>query len=146
MKDWYNPHAVTKFTKAQVKWLISVLPLLRNGSYPRNPKESGYTDTGIKSRQFKAGASFEIPASIAAELDIRIQRAGADGLMLEFLYAFEPADELFVMEHMAQCLNLERKEVTQRIRNALGYVSGNGRKKNSYSQYVKDGRRYLKVK
>ena len=145
-KEWYSPHAVTKFTRAQVKWLIPHLPLLRAGSYPRNPKGSGYTDSGIKSRQFKAGASFEIPAGIAAELDIRIQRASADGLMLEFLYAFEPADELFVMEHMAQCLNLERKEVTQRIRNALYFVSGVGQKTVSYNQYVKDGRRYLKIK
>lgn len=145
-KEWYSPHAVTKFTRAQVKWLIPLLPLLRGGTFPPNPKESGYTDSGIKSRQFKAGAAFETPAGIAAELDIRIQRAGADGLMLEFLYAFEPADELFVIEHMAQCLNLERKEVEQRIRNALYFVSGVNRKTRGYTQYIKDNPRYLKVK
>lgn len=147
-KDWYSPHAVTKFTRAMVKWLIPHLPLLRSGSYPRNPKqsESGYTDPGIKSRQFKAGASFEIPAGIAAELDLRIQRAGFDGLLLEFLYAFDSADELFVMEHIAQCLNLERKEVVQRIRNALYFVSGANRKTASYTQYTKDSHRYLKLK
>ena len=145
-KDWFSPHAVTKFTRSMVKWVIPQLPLLRAGSYPRNPKESGYTDTGIKSRQFKAGATFEVPAGIAAELDIRIQRAGADGLMLEFLYAFESADELFVIEHMAQCLNLERREVEQRIRNALYFVSGVNRKASKYTQYIKDNPRYLKVK
>jgi len=145
IKDWYSPHSI-KFTKAQVKWLISVLPMLRNGVYPRNPKESGYTDAGIvPKKQTKAGAKFEIPAGLAAELEIRIQRAGVDGLMLEFLYAFEPADELFVMEHMAQCLNLSRKEVNQRIRNALYYVSGDKRKTGSYSQYIKDNPRYLKL-
>ncbi len=144
-KDWYNPHSI-RFTRSQVKWLIPHLPLLRAGSYPRNPKESGYTDPGIKSRQFKAGAAFEIPVGIAAELDIRIEKCGVDGLMLEFLYAFEPDDELFVMEHMAQCLNLERREVEQRIRNALCFVSGEGRKTTSYSKFIKDNPRYLRLK
>ena len=145
-KEWYSPHTVTRFTKPQVKWLIPHLPLLRDGSYPRNPKESGYTDLGIVQKHTKAGAKFEVPAGIAAELDIRIQRAGVDGLMLEFLYAFEPADELFVMEHMAQCLNLEKGEVEQRVRNALYFVSGANRKTGGYTQYVKDNPRYLKVK
>lgn len=144
-KDWYSPHSVWRFTKAQVKWAIPYLPLLRAGSYPRNPKETGYTSTGGKP-QYKSGAKFEMAAGIAAELDLRIQRAGADGLMLEFLYAFEPEDELFVIEHMAQCLNLERREVYQRIRNALYFVSGEKRKAGSYSQYVRDNSRYLRPK
>ena len=144
-KDWYSPHSI-KYTKAQVKFLIPLLPLLRSGSYPPDPKETGYTDQGIRQQQFKPEAKFEIPASIAAELDLRIQRAGVDGLILEFLYAFEPEDELFVIEHIAQCLHFETKEVSQRIRNALYYVSGADRKTGSYSQYVKDNIKYLKLK
>jgi len=145
-KEWYSPHAVVKFTKAMVKWLIPYLPMLRNGEYPRNPKETGYIDASGGKPVFKPGAKFETPASIAAELDIRIQRAGADGLILEFLYAFEPEDELFVIEHIAQCLNLESREIAQRIRNALYYVAGNDRKSVSYSQYVKDHYKYLKLR
>jgi len=142
-KDWYSPYTVTKFTKPMVKWLIPWLPTLRGGNYPRNPKESGYVDGGGKPT-FKPGGKQEIPAGIAAELDVRIQRAGVDGLLLEFLYAFEPDDELFVEEHLAQCLNMETKEVSQRIRNALFFVSGADRKKNSYNQYVRDNQAYLK--
>lgn len=145
-KEWFSPHQVTRYTKAQVKWLIPLLPLLRSGSYPPSGKETGYIDQGIKQQQFKPGAKFELPASIAAELDLRIQRAGVDGLLLEFLYAFEPQDELFVIEHIAQCLHFERKEVAQRIRNALYFVSGADRKTSSYSQYVKDHYKYLKLK
>jgi len=145
-KEWYSPHAVLRFTKAMVKWLIPYLPMLRSGSYPRNPKETGYTDSAISQRQVKASASFELPASIAAELDIRLQRAGVDGLLLEFLYAFDPADELFVIEHMAQCLNLERREVTQRIKNALYFVSGQDRKKTTYARYIRDNYKTLRLK
>ena len=146
MRDKYWSPKQISFTKPQVKWLISFLPLLRNGEYLPDPRESGYTDQGIKSRQFKPGAKWETAAGIAAEIDTRIQRAGADGLMMEFLYAFEPEDENFIIEHMAQALNIGRKEVAQRIRNALYYVSGADRKRTSYTRYVQDNHRYLKMR
>ena len=122
------------------------MALLRSGSYPRNPRETGYTDPAIAKAPIKAGAKFELPTIIAAELDVRIQAAGVDGLMMEFLYAFEPDDEIFVIEHMAQCLNLERRETTQRIRNALYFVSGANRKAGSYNEYVKGHWSYLRLK
>lgn len=143
-KEWYHPNRI-KFTRQQVKWLIYHLPTLRNGNYPRNPKETGYSDSGIRQKQVRSQAKFEVPAGIAAELDLRIQRAGVDGLMLEFLYSLDPDDELFVIEHMAQCLNLDRKDVSQRVRNALYFVSGSGRKTDSYSRYVSKSRSYLKI-
>ena len=146
MKDWYPPRAVSGYSKAQVKWLISNLSTLRDGSYPRNPKESGYTDPAIRQKQVNSTPKFELPAIIAAELDVRIQKAGVDGLMCEFLYAFEPADEVFVVEHIAQCLNVERREVEQRIRNALYFVSGEKRKAGSYRQYVRNHWSYLRLK
>ena len=135
-KEWHHPSSI-RFSREQVKWLIYHLPTLRNGSYPRNPKETGYTDAGISQRQFRRGAKFETPAIIAAELDVRIQRAGVDGLMLEFLYSGDYADELFVIEHMAIMLGVDRREIARRIQNALRYVSGNGRKKTSYKEYTR---------
>lgn len=145
-KDWYSPHAVSRFTKAQVKWLIPLLPILRGGSFPPNPKESGYTEEGIKSRQFKPGARFELAAGIAAELDIRIQRVGLDGLLLEMLYTNDPDDETIIIQHIAQALNLETEEVTQRIRNALYFVSGQDRKSVSFSKYIRDNFKTLRIK
>ena len=146
-KDWYSPGAIeARYSKPQIKWLMPHLSLLRSGVYPRATKETGYTDAGISKAPIKAVAKFEVPARIAAELDGRIQRAGVDGLMMEFLYAFEPDDEIFVIEHMAQCLNLSRREVTQRIRNALYFVSGVDRKATSYDKYVHNAWSYLRLK
>lgn len=142
--DWYSPHAVTRFSKEQVKWLIPRLPMLRNGEYLPNPKETGYFEQGGNRPPVKASAKFELPAGIAAELDLRIQRAGLDGLLMEFLYALEPEDEVYIIEHMAQCLNMETRIVERRIRNALYYVSGPDRKKGSYTKYIRDNHRYLK--
>ncbi|TET43040.1 MAG: hypothetical protein E3J60_01220 [Dehalococcoidia bacterium] len=141
-KDWYSPGAVeARYSKPQIKWLMPHLSLLRSGVYPRSTRETGYTDPAISKAPIKAAASFEVSARIAAELDIRIQAAGVDGLMMEFLYAFEPDDEIFVTEHIAQCLNLGRQDVFHRIQNALGYVSGNSRKITSYKQYTRNLRR-----
>lgn len=145
MKDdlWFS-YAGFKFKREQVKWGIYHLSSLRNGQWPPSHKESGYINAPIGKKGAKTEATFVKAASIAAELDWRIAKCGVDGLMLEFLYAFEPEDELFIIEHMAQCLNMEVKEVSRRIRNALYYVSGERRKKTSYSQYQRDNRSYLK--
>ena len=146
-KDWHSPHSVTRFTKPMVKWLVPMLPLLRNGEYPPDPRaaDSGYTG-GSGKPQVKPGAKFELPASIAAELDKRIQAAGLDGLLMEFLYAFETEDEVFLIEHIVRCLNCTSEGVSQRIRNALYYVSGANRKAESYSDFVKNARHYLREK
>ena len=142
--QWYSPNAVTRYTRDQVKWLVPLLPSIRVGVYPRDPKETGYVDGGGKPT-FKPGAKFEMIVGIATDLDMRIEKAGADGLMMEFLYAFEPADENFIIEHMAQCLNMSTREVAQRIRNALYYVSGANQKATSYDDYVKGGHKYLRL-
>ena len=144
-RDWYSPHTVTKFTKPMVKWVIPRLSMLRDGSYPVNPKETGYSEVGGRP-DYKPGAKFEIAAGIAAELDIRLQKAGVDGLLLEFLYSLEPNDELFIIEHIAQCLHVERKEVSQRIHNALHFVSGPDGKAGSYKEYIHQNYYNLRLK
>ena len=139
-KQGYNPHSI-RFTKTQVKWLIPLLPMLRIGEYPPNPKETGYVETGGKPI-FKPGAKFETPAGIAADLDLRIQRAGVkgdrthDGMLLELFYTVAPDDELFFLQHIAYALGIEIQEVGKRISNALGYVSGNDNKERSYREYL----------
>ena len=85
MKEVWYSYAGFKFTKGQVKWAIANLTTLRNGVWPSSYKESGYTDKAIGKKQVNTQAPFIKAASIAAELDLRIQRAGVDGLMLEFL-------------------------------------------------------------
>ena len=146
-KDWYSPGSIeASYSKPMIKWLTPRLSLLRVGVFPRNPKETGYTDPALSKGPLKASANFETAVRIAAELDSRIEAAGADGMMLEFLYAFEPDDEIFVIDHIAQCLKLNRLEVSQRIRNALYYISGADRKANNYDRYVRDNHRYLRLR
>jgi len=134
-KEWYSPHSI-KFSKAEVKWLISILPLLRSGFYPPNPKESGYTDSKIYSKRVFRGAKFETPVLLATELDMRLERCGQDGLLLEFLYSQDPADELQVIQHIAGCLNTDIWEVNRRIGRALRYVCGRNFKNSTYKEFI----------
>lgn len=133
-KDWYSPHSI-RFSKSQVKWLIPLLPMLRNGEYPPNPTVTGYVEQSGKP-QFRPGARFETPAGLAAELDIRIQRAGLDGLLLELLYSGDPDDELFIIQHIALALGEDIERVEKRLKQALTYISGDGRKERSYKQWI----------
>ena len=75
--QWYSPHSVTAYTKAQVKWLVPLLPMLRNGEYPPKPSDSGFFDqAGYSQHHSKPWGKFELPAGIAAELDKRITKCG----------------------------------------------------------------------
>ncbi len=135
--EYYSPHTI-RYTKAQVKWLISIFPLLRSGSYPPSGKETGYLEYKVLVKRGNPQAKFVRAAQIAAELDLRIQRAGLDGLLLELLYSSSPDDELFIIQHIAMALGEDIERVARRIRNALQYCSGNHRKVTSYKAWLKD--------
>ncbi len=143
--DWYSPASIERhYSKTMVKFLIPLLPILRLGEFPPNPKESGYVDPATKQRHVSAKAKFLQAADIAAELDKRITNAKLDGLLMEFYYSADVEDLLFRAEHIAQCLAMPVSDVTKRIRNALFFVSGQKRKAGSYEAFVKGNQRYLK--
>jgi hypothetical protein len=132
---WFSPHSI-KYTKAQIRWLIPYLPLLGQGVYPRSHKETGYEDNPIGRKSRNTQAPFIKAQEIHAELTLRIQRAGLDGLLLELLYTADPDDELFIIQHIARALGEDTGQTEKRIRNALYYCSGSKRKTRSYSQYI----------
>ncbi len=129
---YYKPNEI-RFSRQQIIWLIPLLPLLRSGSYPRDPKESGYTDAPIGKRQIKAKAPFIMAVEIASELDYRIQQTGWHGLMLEMVYSADTQDRLSVVQHIAMALAEDTNYVEKRITRALRYIRGAGRKKYKYS-------------
>ncbi len=129
---YYKPNEI-KFSRSQIEWLIPLLPLLRSGVYPRDTKETGYTQAPGK-RQIKAKAGFIIPAEIASELDWRLQQAGVDGLFLEMVYS-QPDDRYFVMQHIASALRVDINAVERDIHRALHYISGFKRRPRTYREW-----------
>jgi len=138
---YYKPNEIwQKWSENQVKWLIPYLPLLRGGSYPRDPKETGFYDTPIGKRQIKAKASFITASEIASELDFRLCQCREDGLFLEMVYS-QPEDIYFVMQHISSALNVDVNTVERNVHTALRYVCGKNRKRRSYHQFRNHKRR-----
>ena len=131
-ETYYKPGEI-KFSRRQIEWLIPLLPLLRSGVYPRDPKETGYTQAPGK-RQIKAKAGFIGAAEIAAELDTRLQSCNSDGLFLEMVYG-QPDDKVFVMQHIAMALGVSINTVERDIHRALNYCCGHKRRNRTYSQW-----------
>lgn len=134
-KDWYS-YSGFKFSREQMKWALANIDTLRNGQWPPEHKESGYVGKSHK-KQVSHEGNFVKAACIAAEIDLRLTKAGLDGLLLELLYINEPSDEMFVIQHIAYALREDTEEVRKRIKNALTYVSGKERHKRSYSQWLR---------
>ncbi len=124
---WWPPREIT-FRRRQMLFLIKNLPQLREGYWPANPAESGYNDLpGIKKgRAGRHHAYFEIPASIAAEVETRLEQARIDGLILEAIECWGKSEE-----SMARYFRMPVWSIRKRAKNALRYISGWERKKQS---------------
>lgn len=130
--DWYSPGQIT-FTKHQVIWLLRHLPEIRVGFWPSEHKETGYS--GKAKGKVGHAAYFEKPVQVAAELDQRLEMAGIDGLLLEFVYSSESQDIITLEQHIANAMRLEFGTVERRIETALRYVCGKARKSRDYQDF-----------
>ena len=136
MTDYYKPNEIwQRWSKGQVKWLLENLNLLRSGSYPKDPKETGFYDTPVGKRQVKAKASFLVSADIYSELTDRIESAGLDGLLLELAYSSGEDDRIQIEQHISSSLKEGINETDRRINRALKFVAGKNRKRRSYHQW-----------
>ena len=112
------------FCRYQMFFLLENLGTLTAGEYPREPVETGYIDIPA-TKITKGGAAFETPATLAAEVQWRLDRTGKDGKLLR--YQVEAGYKLSYLDKDA--------------RMALNYISGWKRKLLSYPDWAKS-RRY----
>lgn len=142
-KDFYRPSDI-RFSAAQVRWLIVHLQSIRAGFWPEEHEESGYVYLGGTRRSGRHRAYFETPVAIAAELQVRMERCGIDGLMLEYYYSIDVPDKLDLQMKLARYLNTTQKKINRRLSWALGYCCGWHRKQVSYHRYCVHRRSYEK--
>lgn len=126
METWFAPSEIN-FSREQMIFLILNLKLLAHGTYPPDPKGSGYIDPPVNTKRKKKRAPFETPAQLYAELTFRLQQTGLSG---KLLVAEVGAGYTF-------------EELSRESRTALNYISGWARRKQSYSQWKAD-RQYKK--
>ncbi len=80
LSRWFSPNDY-RFSRNQVIWLLWAIEDLKEGWYPKEPRETGY-ELEIRSRCFLPVARFEIACQIAAEVEWRVNRTGQDGILL----------------------------------------------------------------
>ncbi len=124
MADWYSFSSFL-FHREQMMWAIEHIEELRDGTWPREPVETGYTEAPISSRRTSKEAPFVKPTCIAAEVDIRLQTTSTDGKLL--IAEIQGGKRISDLEYES--------------RQALNYVSGWKRKRLSYNIWLSQ-RRY----
>lgn len=126
---WYPHHEIT-FRPEHMIFLIKSLPILQEGTYPRNPIGTGYTDHRIAIKRGKGGSYFETPVSLAAEVETRLEACGQDGLLLEALYCWGKRPN-----YLMRIFHCDEYTLERRINSALWYISGWQRKEQPYREF-----------
>ena len=119
-KVWYSPGEI-KFTRQQVLFLIRNLATLREGYWPQ--EASSYIDIPLGKKTAKHKAYFETPIEYAVEIQVRLERAGLDGLILEAVECWDKSEA-----SLANYLRLPEWVIARRKRKALAFVAGWRRK------------------
>jgi len=150
--EWYSPAQII-FEKLQIIWVLEHWAILEEGSWPPEPSEylgceiikvgrwrrvyrykksrSTYTDAPISMKGWKKGAYYEKPIEIIAEIAERLTLCGLDGNLVISHHRY--GTEIGRLAIVAQ---MSEGEVGHRIKRALRYASGLGRKRVSYEDFV----------
>ena len=140
MEEWYS-YSKIRYTKDEVIWLLRHISLLRDGVWPSNPTDSGYTGSP-QGKRFNPEGKFVKAAIMAAELDWRIAQCKQDGYWLEQVYSSE--DNLETMSRIAQAFQVDINELDYRIHRALRFSCGFRRKPYSYREFCQHRREHRK--
>lgn len=115
-REWWSYREI-RFTKQQVLWILKHADLLRDGCWPPEPAPSGYTDL-LRIRKKGSEAYFAKPIEIIAEIEIRLEKCGLDGLILEAIECWEKTEE-----SLSKQLNMPQWSIRKRRKGALAYVA-----------------------
>lgn len=122
-KLWYY-YAEIKFCVPQVIWIIFHSDTFLEGSWPPNPEVSSYIDPKIQTG-FRDEAYFAKPEEMIGEVEARLKTTGVSGEAL--------------IGEVRQGLGLD--QLSRPARDALFYVRGWRRKRQSFSQWMAERNR-----
>ena len=128
---WYSAGEIS-FKNEQVIWILENLTVFRLGIYPARPNGSHYPDLPLATKQRAGrGAAFERAGEIAAEIEVRLKRAGFDGFLLEAVYSWDKGED-----ELAEVFGMKQREIRRRVSRALKYISGYRRKRCGYKYFI----------
>ena len=131
--QWYG-YSEIRYTEDQIVFLLQNSSLLRDGRWPPNPSDSGYTGSP-QGKQFRHEGNFVKPAIIIAELELRLTRCGEDGLLLEYLILLDYGDMQYLEAKLAGYLHTTLEDIHRRSKLALKYCKRNRRKITNYRDF-----------
>ncbi|KKM64049.1 hypothetical protein LCGC14_1505340 [marine sediment metagenome] len=114
--DWYSPDSID-YSSSQIIWLMPHLQDIKTGFWPPRHSEVGYSGSS-KGRVINKEAKFTKPCIVAAELEVKIEKQGLDGILLEYIYS-NPQNYYENVQHVANALRVPTDEIFQRMRKTL---------------------------
>jgi len=136
LQEWYSPEKVSKhWTKRQVKWVLRNLIDIKLGFWPPDEryKKDGLKTAGRVNTAPKKGyyqAHWENVVAVAAVLEKRLEKAGADGLLAIGFYTAGQS-----VEDLAGFLRVPEGEIIKRIERGMGFGTNEDEKeKNNEGQ------------
>ena len=111
---WVAPGSV-RYNQEDISFLLPWLIAMRGGVYPAEPS-GGYLEgkrTGISSHAF-----YEAACQVAAEIDSRLARTGADHYLVIDFYCNKLTDEDIAIK-----IFMPTREVRRRIKSAVSYIA-----------------------
>lgn len=130
-QEWYSPGEV-HFDRRSALWIIQNLSLLSSGHWP--PEATNYVDTARGRSASKA--TFTTPIEYAAEIEVRMEVCGQDGLILEAIECWGKTEE-----SMSKYLKMPLWSIRKRLKNALAYVAS-GRDRRWHDTPKRGGKTY----
>lgn len=122
LTDWYSPTEI-KFWRVDFVFGLEHLELLSEGTWPPDPRGSGYTDSPGK-HQINSKAPFIVPVEYAAEIKERLKACGADGEMARMIYS-----DGIPAHRVARLVKLHEDVVERRVETVIKYcASGQARR------------------
>ena len=127
--NWYPPDSI-KYTKAQVRFILNNLVMMKEGVYPESPLGSSYIEVP-GGKKVRRRAPFETSCLIVGELEARLKKTGRDGIAAKAFYTHQ-----FPIYEIAWLAQWDKDETRERIKRAVDYVTGWERKDESYGEFV----------
>jgi hypothetical protein len=129
-EQWWSQGDI-RFSCRQCRWLVSVLAVLHEGHWPRNPLNPGYIDPPYRKKDPGRHASFEGPEMVAAEIETRMEACGLDGCLVEAFYGWNKDPR-----SLTRYFHMDERELAKRAARCVRYMSGWNRKRTTYREFV----------
>lgn len=128
LEEYWKPSEINYGDRYQILWLLEHLKGLRDGDYPKDPRETGYTDAPINKGSMGRQAPFITAAEIYAELTARIDYC-KDYCELDGLLVYGNYVDGVEIDKLSKASKLDFYEVVKRINRCLSYItSGHDRR------------------